>query len=114
MLIKIPKGWEIPERDATPERVYLNRRQLLAAAGFVGLEGLVRAATGDKKSPYPAKRNSEFALDRPVTEEWAATGYNNFYEFGTDKEAVKNNVGKFNPRPWKVEVTGLVAKPRTF
>ncbi len=114
MLIKVPKGWEIPEREATPEAMYLNRRQILQAAGFLGIEGILSAAVEDRKSPYPAKRNQEFTLDRPITEEWAATGYNNFYEFGTDKEGVKNNVGKYNPRPWTIEVGGMVNKPQTF
>lgn len=109
MLIKIPKGWEIPEREATPEGIYLNRRNLLKAAGFLGAEALL-ASPG----PYPAKRNEQFKLDRPITEEWAATGYNNFYEFTLDKEAVKNMVGKFNTDDWKVEVTGLCQNPKTY
>jgi sulfoxide reductase catalytic subunit YedY len=110
MLIKIPRGWEIPEREATPEHVYLNRRTLLKAAGFLTMEGLLAAA-----GPYPAKRNESYKLDRPITEEWAATGYNNFYEFNAEnKQAVKDEVGKFVTRPWKVQVSGLVAKPQTF
>jgi sulfoxide reductase catalytic subunit YedY len=67
MLIRIPKGWEIPGGDATPEAVFLNRRSLLKAAGFFGMEGLLAAAK--EESPYPAKRNPEFTLDRPITEE---------------------------------------------
>lgn len=68
-----------------------------------------------KRAPYPARRNPEFTLDRPITEEWAATGYNNFYEFDPqDKQAVKDKVGAFVISPWKMEVTGLVHKPRTF
>jgi sulfoxide reductase catalytic subunit YedY len=112
MLIRIPRGWEIPEREATPESVYLNRRQLLTAAGFLGVEGLLAAAGN---SPYPAKRNPQFTLDRPITEEWAATGYNNFYEFDEeDKTAVKDMVGNFQVSPWRIEVKGLVNKPRTY
>jgi sulfoxide reductase catalytic subunit YedY len=112
MLIRIRQDWELLERDATPQGVWLNRRQILKAAGFLGAGSLVDAAEG---SPYPAKRNESFELDRPITEEWAAAGYNNFYEFhGTDKQAVKNLVGKFVVRPWTVEVTGLVNKPATF
>lgn len=112
MLIRIPKGWEIPEREATPESAYLNRRQLLAAAGFLGVESLLSAAA---TSPYPAKQNPEFTLDRPVTDERAATGYNNFYEFDAeDKLAVRRLVGQFEPRPWTIEVTGQVNKPRKF
>jgi sulfoxide reductase catalytic subunit YedY len=105
MLIKILRGWEIPERLATPEGAYLNRRSLLKAAGFLGMSGLLEAA---------AKQNPEFTLDRPVTPEWAATGYNNFYEFTTEKEQVKNRVGAFVTSPWKIEVTGQVSKPKTF
>jgi sulfoxide reductase catalytic subunit YedY len=113
MLIKIPKGWEIPERDATPEQVYLNRRQILKAAGFLGAQGLIAAT--ESKALYPAKRNPEFKLDRPITEEWAATGYNNFYEFHPeDKQAVKDLVGAFQTHPWSIEVKGLVQKPRTL
>jgi sulfoxide reductase catalytic subunit YedY len=112
MLIRVPKNWEIPERDATPEQVYLNRRQILRAAGLLGAGGLLGAAA---PGPYPARRNPEFTLDRPITEEWAATSYNNFYEFDAmDKAAVKNKVGKFVTSPWQVEVTGLVNKPKTF
>src|SRR5260370_19320243 len=114
MLIKIPRGREIREPEAVTEAVYMIRRQLLMAAGFLSLEGLVRAA--EVKSPYyPAKRNGEFTLDRNITEEWAATGYNNFYEFDAqNKEAVKDKVGKFVISPWKVDVGGLVNKPQSF
>ena len=33
MLIKVKQGWEIPEREATPEDVYLNRREIVKALG---------------------------------------------------------------------------------
>ncbi|MDX2180775.1 MAG: protein-methionine-sulfoxide reductase catalytic subunit MsrP [Bryobacteraceae bacterium] len=106
MLIRIPKGWEIPERLATPESAYLNRRQLLAAAGFLGAERLMAQA---------AKRNPEFTLDRAITPEYAATGYNNYYEFHpSDKERAKDLTGKFVTSPWSIEVSGHVAKPKTY
>lgn len=111
MLIRVPEGWQLPESEATPESVYWSRREWIRAAGFLGAAGLLRAATG---GPYPAARNPEFTLDRPVTEEWAATGFNNFYEFDIEKQAVKDQVGGFTISPWSVEVTGLVHKPRTF
>jgi sulfoxide reductase catalytic subunit YedY len=98
MWIKVRRGWEMAERLATPESVYRNRRELLLAAGFLGI---AQAAT----------RNPKYKLDRAITPEWAATGYNNYYEFTTDKPKVKDLVGKFKPRPWTVEVTGEVAKP---
>jgi sulfoxide reductase catalytic subunit YedY len=110
MLIRIPKGWEIAERDATSESVYLNRRQLLAAAGFLGIESALA-----EEASATVKRNPEFTLDRPITEEWAATSYNNFYEFNAeDKGAVKNLVGNFVTSPWSIEVSGLCNKPQTL
>lgn len=114
MHIRIPKNWEIPERLATPESIYLNRRQLIRAAGFLGVQGLAASAM-KSKSILAAKRNPNFTLDRPITIEPAAIGYNNYYEFHpTEKEAVQHMVGKFVTEPWLFEVTGLVNKPKKY
>lgn len=114
MLIRSRKGWEVPEREATPESAFINRREILRAAGLL-TGGTLIGAPVDSKNLYPAKRNEQFTLDRPVTEEWAATGYNNYYEFHpTDKERAKDMVGKFVISPWTFEVTGLVNKPKTY
>lgn len=117
MLIKIPRGWEIPEREATPESAYFNRRTLLKAAGFVGMESLLGNALQAARSSdglYPAKLNPKYVLDRPVTPEFAATGYNNFYEFTLDKQRVKNMVDRFTIDPWTVRVKGLVNNPKEY
>lgn len=127
--IHIPKGWEIPERLATPESVYLNRRKFLAAAGAAGA-GLVLGCA-DRQAPeakpagearvppapegvYPAPRNPAFTLDRGLTDEEVAASYNNFYEFTTDKEGVRRLVGRFETHPWTVEVKGLVDRPKVY
>ena len=103
-LLKLKQGWEIPERQATRESAGLTRRHLLAAALPSGQPGV-----------SPSRRNPKFTLDRPITAEWAATSYNNFYEFHpTDKKLVKDRVGKFVTHPWKIEVGGLVNKPQTL
>ena len=37
MLIRRRRGWEIPDREATPEALFLNRRRFLGAlAGAAG------------------------------------------------------------------------------
>ncbi len=114
MLIKIAREWEIPEKEASSETSYVNRRQLLQAAGYWAGAGLLAAASGGP-SPYPARRNPEFKLDRPITPEWAAGSHNNFYEFDqADKSNVKNLVGPFQVSPWNIEVSGLVQKPKKF
>ena len=131
------KGWEIPEREATPEDVYINRRRFLKAMGitslgaaglwtgcssessfepFVESPGSSREEEGSsevEESLYPAPHNEVYTLDRPLTLENVAATYNNFYEFSFGK-AVWKNVGKFTIDPWKVEVTGKVNNPKTY
>jgi sulfoxide reductase catalytic subunit YedY len=53
-------------------------------------------------------------LGDALTEFEAVTGYNNFYEFTTDKEGVAPMAKDFQTTPWAVEVGGLVNKPKTF
>jgi len=112
MLLRIPQPWSLPEREAAPESAWINRRQLVRtiAAGLGGTALLAGAP------PAAAKRNPEFELKGvTLTPEWAATGYNNYYEFHpTDKQAVKNSVGAFVSSSWSFEVTGLVDKPQKF
>jgi len=136
MLIRLRRGWEIPERLATPEDVYLNRRKFLQAVGVTGLSAVGALLGCDHKtqsqsatdapppiglptpsataSLYPAKRNEHFTLDRPLTDEAVAAHYNNFYEFSPNKQQVSRLVNPFQTRPWQVEVRGLVKKPQTF
>ncbi len=119
MLIKRRKGWEIPEREATPESIFFNRRELIG--GSLALAGVARfgaaPAFAQYADPtfdlYPAKRNDRFALDRPVTEERFAADYNNFYEFGSSK-TVATAARALKTRPWTVAVAGLVEKPFTI
>ncbi len=117
MLIKIPRGWEISQRDATPEDIYRSRRDLLGCIGLAGIGGMISgslSAATKEGSPYPAKRNSKYTLDRPITEERVATGYNNFYEFTLDKQRVRLMVDRFKIEPWKVKVKGLINNPKTY
>jgi len=42
------------------------------------------------------------------------TGYNNFYELGTDKTDPARLAGSLRPRPWTVTIDGEVKKPLTL
>lgn len=42
------------------------------------------------------------------------TTYNNFYEFGTGKSDPASNAKNFSVDPWKVEISGEVAKPGVY
>ena len=52
--------------------------------------------------------------DEKITPLDAITHYNNFYEFGTDKEDPSRKRQEFRTSPWTREVEGEVAKPMTL
>jgi sulfoxide reductase catalytic subunit YedY len=126
MLIKVKRGWELPDSAATPEHVYLNRRRFMAgaAAGAVAgavlgpsalLSGAAHAAEGEADPTadlYPVPRNESFQLDRALTEEQVAITYNNFYEFGSHKE-IWRAAQALPIRPWTVTFDGAVEEERT-
>ncbi len=119
MLTRSRPAWSLPETAATPESVFLNRRELCrsVAAGSIlaavpALSGIAFAATDPSAELYPAKRNDAYKLDRAVTPEKIATTYNNFYEFGSNKNIWKA-AQKLKVRPWTVTIDGMVENERT-
>lgn len=112
MLIKIPRGWDIPARDATPEHLVFGRRAALKAAGLgaAGLGIALPAAAQD--IPAPA-RNARYPAGREITPEREVTTYNNYYEFGTDK-GIHRAAQRLPQQPWTLRVDGLVDTPRDF
>jgi sulfoxide reductase catalytic subunit YedY len=133
--LRIPRPWEMPEKLATPEDVYLNRRQILGALGLGTLSlslpftvacstptnpellahGLAPALGRKYADRFPARRNPAYGVgDRKITPEKDAGGINNFYEFTTTKDEVwKKGIG-YKVDPWTVQVAGLAGKPRTL
>ena len=134
---------DLPDNQVTSEAAWLRRRDIIKGLGLVGAGALVGcgefgcsrggavpgsegppvpqpstgAATegpGDLSELYPAHRNSQFTVDRPITPEDVSSRYNNFYEFTTDKERVHLLARDFRVRPWTVEVKGEVHRPQTF
>ena len=110
------RGWELPERAATPEHLFFDRRAFLAATGAVLAAPTLAAAqrVADLPDPsaglYPVKPNDKFVLDRPVTDEAINTTYNNFYEFGSSK-TISRAAQALKLRPWTVKIDGMVGKP---
>ncbi len=102
--------------DVTPERLYLSRRELMAGAAALAVVGGGRDATAATPAGAPLKAtpNPAYKVADTPTKFEAATTYNNFYEFGTDKDDPSRLAGTLKPRPWRVQVEGLCAKPRTF
>ncbi len=126
--IKIPKGWEIPENQATSESDYINRRKFIKSLGmgsagallFSGSNACAQESGVEKQlKPFRAQKlaaenNPAFTVERKMTDEIVAATYNNYYEFTTSKSGVWKKVDKFKARPWEVEISGLVEKPMTL
>ena len=103
--------------DVTPERLYLSRRELMvgAALAVIGLDaGRDALAAAPAGTPLKATPNPTYRVADAPTKIEAATTYNNFYEFGPNKEDPARLAGSLRPRPWHVQVDGLCAKPKTF
>jgi len=117
MLIKRPA--DIQSSEITDQKTYLNRRQFIQAASGtaaaaalgvlgseVGLEAAIPAPHGRKlDNVKPSAFSTDPKVDKPNRWEEITT-YNNYYEFGVDKDSPSMSVGKFNPEPWTVTVDG--------
>ena len=113
MLIRTPRDWELRESTATPERLYRlsHRREFIKSLGIAAVAFAARdllAATGG----FPTKVNPDFHDPALAPTDYdVITSYNNFYEFGTNKEDPKPNSAGWKTEPWTVEIAGLVAAP---
>jgi sulfoxide reductase catalytic subunit YedY len=122
----IGKPFEIPSSEITSKsdyEEYFNRRRFLKAAAAAGaavlgaerlanvIDPRIAAHAGTKletvKSPLTT-------TGEQLTSYQDITTYNNFYEFGVNKDQPAKNAGGLPTRPWTVKVEGKVARPLTF
>ena len=86
--------------DITPEPLWLNRRQIIAGAlGAGAMASIASPALAETLEPNTWEH---------------ITSYNNFYEFGTDKEDPAANAHLLNTAGWEIEVDGLVDAPGRY
>jgi methionine sulfoxide reductase catalytic subunit len=109
---------EIPSSEITSKATYeafqMNRRNVMAGLGAMGVAAMLpRQARAEAKLSNLVK-TSYAVPDRATTPEAKAKSYNNFYEFGEDKDDPAKNAYKLRTSPWTVKVEGLVAKPQTI
>src|SRR5438045_986058 len=122
MLIKKPSDINLPYSEVTPKSAFVDRRKFLTglglagAAAFTGFEALRIAQPEDTvhantklsfgKSGYSDTQSPTALKD--------ITSYNNYYEFGTDKDEPSEYAGTLKTRPWTVAIEGEVKKPQTI
>src|SRR5207249_1380343 len=118
--------------EVTPESALSSRRRWLKRVGYGsvtltagagawlwyhGTDQQVIASgnyTGPSADLYPFPLNRKFNdAGREISSEATIARYCNFYEFSSTKQ-VWRYVEPFQPIPWSLEVTGLVAKPKTY
>lgn len=129
MLIRIPRTGDSSESQVTPESVYRSRRQLLlASAGLTAsltlparagsaLYGEVEAVDTPawlQDALSRARLESALPQGEALSPFSAASTYNNFYEFGTDKGDPSRYAHKLVTQPWSVMVDGEVEKPANY
>jgi len=114
MIIRRPDP--IPSSEITSEREYLGRRDFIRAAGLAAAAALAAPSAlvaCTERGESSGGDVDQTADDKPNSLE-QITSYNNYYEFGTDKEDPKANSGAFKPLPWTVQVDGLCRKPGKY
>lgn len=91
------------EHQITPEHLFLQRRRCLQAAAALALPWAGLPSTAAAQAP-----------NAPLTALADITSYNNYYEFSTDKKAVKHLAKNLTLEPWTITVDGEVEKPYTI
>jgi sulfoxide reductase catalytic subunit YedY len=113
------KSVPIRSYEITPKDVYFSRRDFIKAAGVVAGSAALAACVpnAEELTAVPEGVPGVLKTDElgdPANSLKDITNYNNYYEFSANKEAVAPLSKNFTAAPWTVEVSGMVAKPRTF
>lgn len=115
MLIRISQPGELRECDVTDQAVYHGRRRFIKAA-LAGTAGLLLPATLLQAAPdkLSGVRKTAYDPGEALTPYADVTTYNNFYEFGTDKESPARLAGSLRTKPWTVAVSGECGRPGSY
>lgn len=118
----IKKADDIRSSEITDETLYHNRRIFLrravALAAGVSIGGILShqfsSAVLNEADGTVILPKSVYDTNEKQTPYKDVTTYNNFYEFGADKEEPFENAGNFRTNPWTITVEGHVKKPAMY
>lgn len=118
MLIRVRRASEVLPSEITPPEVYRDRRRFIvgsaAALAGVALGGGEPVRAQGKGEKLAGVVKGPFGTDESPTAYEDVTRYNNFYEFGLDKEDPAKYAGLMKTRPWSVVVDGHCERPGTY
>src|SRR5947208_260425 len=122
--MRIYRRPDIRSSEITDKSLYLNRRAFIraaagtsaaAAVGLIGGEALLDAAT---PAPHGRKldnvKKSAFSTDEKPNAWDQITTYNNYYEFGVDKDQPSTFARQLKTEPWTIAVDGECNKKATY
>jgi methionine sulfoxide reductase catalytic subunit len=109
--MQFKKTPDIRSSEITPRDVYCDRRTFMTGIAGTLLASQSPARAGAKLNHVKSSLSTQGEDLTPLK---AITSYNNFYEFGTDKEDPAKYAGSLRPSPWSVSVSGLVKAPRPY
>jgi sulfoxide reductase catalytic subunit YedY len=132
MLIKT--GPVIPASEITDEKLYLRRREFMrligSAAVVAGSAPLLQACGGEPvsadfagtdgpavpagQSPLANYTPKVVTTDEKLNSFEEITSYNNFYEFGVNKDDPQRHAGALKTSPWKIKIDGHCNKPADY
>lgn len=112
MLIKKPA--DIKTSEITDESVYMRRREFMQTTAGLALLPFVKTAAARTEASLKHIKNNKLSTNEKLTAYSSITTYNNFYEFGTDKESPAKQAHRLTTSPWSIVVDGEVAKPGRY
>jgi len=126
---------EIASSEITDERLYVKRREFMqiAASAAIGVAAAPLAACSDEavgasgpgaapgdgmfdapNLPLSGYKEKAVTVDETLNSVDQITGYNNFYEFGLEKDDPKRYSGNLKTSPWTIKIDGLCNKPADY
>ena len=113
----------IRSSEITDQSLYVNRRSFMRAAGVAVAAAAGVGSASDllyaaEPAPHGAKlpnvKKSDFSTTEKLNSWEQITTYNNYYEFGVDKDAPSEYAHTLKTDPWSVVVEGECSKPATY
>lgn len=98
--------------EITPKALFDQRRRFLKLTSGIASALLSQSLFANEK--LTPVSSSTYGLTDELTPLKDITRYNNFYEFGTDKESPAKLANRLKTKPWVVSVEGEVSKPQEF
>ncbi len=117
MLIKKPA--DIRPSEITSPQNYLDRRKFMAAVALAGgslftSKAMPAIIPNERRAKLEGVLTSQFSTDENPNSYQDVTTYNNYYEFGVQKEDPYRNAREFESQPWSIDVSGNAEIEGTF